>query len=203
MNYPQKKDIIWFLSILAVGTALWVELSFFFGDTTAGSRRSSDMRPDAIATSTTSLGNIAIENRTGGYALAVPSDWRLENSSGSGLAVYVAGHVMEGVCKIEIAELQNPYRQDLSMWLEGYLRADPTTEVTELSRDEIVIAGSRAIIWAGALNGVSSTLAYIATGTSVYEVAPSVVAASGTGGPVADACGDALGKILTTFQWLP
>ncbi len=204
MNSLQKKDLIWFLGIVVIGTALCIGLLFFFGRGATRARIFSLMRPDVVTTSTTSLGNIFLEDKTDGYTVAIPSDWHLEQSSGAGIAVYAAPDSRGTYpCKIEISELRNPSRQELVTWLESYLRADPTAEVREFSRNQVTIARSSAIAWPGILNGISSTLAYVATGTAVYEFAPSVVVASGSGAAIGTACVDALGRMLATFQWLP
>ena len=198
------KDLILFLAIVAFGTMLCIGLVFFVNGLSREARGTASTHPDSIATGTTTLGNIIIEDKTGNYAIATPPDWRLERSSGSGLAIYAASSSLGApFCKVEISKLQNPSRRDLSVWLTAYLHTDPTTDEEEISRDQITVAGAPAVVWTGTLNGVSSTLVYVATGTAVYEFAPSVVAASGSGETVPPACVDALGKIVTTFQWLP
>jgi hypothetical protein len=204
MNPLQKKDLLWFLGIVVFGTLLSSGLLFFFGSVIGRPRTPPVLRPDAITTSTTSLGNIFIEDKTGGYAIAIPRDWHLEKRSDSGVAVYAAPDAHAAYpCKIEISKLENPSRQNIKTWLREYLRSDPTSDIQESSLDPVTVAESPAIVWTGTLNGVSSTLAYVATGTVVYEFAPSAVAASGSGEAIGTACVDALGETLRTFEFLP
>ncbi|MGB7957850.1 MAG: hypothetical protein WCF77_03370 [Minisyncoccia bacterium] len=155
-------------------------------------------RPDIIATSTTSDETVLIENRTAGYVIAVPQDWYLEKSAGSGLSVYpdydATGKVPPD-CKIEISVLANPDREDPAGWLTGYFHEDPTADVSEIARTTTTVDGAPGIIWKGVLNDVPATLAYIATGTKVYEIAPETIA-----GAEGD-CQNAFKSVLETFHF--
>jgi hypothetical protein len=162
-------------------------------------------RPDAVATSTAPNGNILVKNKTAGYAVTVPQDWYFEESAGSGVTVYPdydAAGKAPPACKIEISAMPNPARLGLADWLAAYLRKDPTADVSEISRTAIAIGGAPGIMWSGALNGISSTLAYAATGTDVYEIAPSAIAPSGNIAPFPADCSGALQTIIENFEFL-
>jgi hypothetical protein len=162
-------------------------------------------RSDVIVTSTVSLGNILIKNETAGYAILIPQNWYLEKSKGSGATVYPnygGTSTAAPRCKIEISALRNPDHKDLASWLTAYLRSDPTADVSEISQTTTTVGGAPAIIWHGALNEVGTTLAYIAAGTTVYELAPSVIAVGGGGASLSADCENNLSIVLKNFEFL-
>lgn len=161
-------------------------------------------RPDVIATSTAPNKTVFIENKTAGYTITVPWNWYLEKSAGSGMIVYPnydATSKTPPDCKIEISALSNPGREVLADWLTAYFHEDPTADVSKISRTATTIGGASAIVWSGMLNSVFSTLAYVATSTMVYEIAPSAIAASGDGAPIGADCESALRTVFNNFQF--
>lgn len=167
-----------------------------------GSMRLPAPRPDVIATSSAPGEMVLMRNKTAGYAMVIPRTWYLEKSEGSGVGVYpdydAAGKIPPD-CKIEISTLSNQSRASLADWLAAYFHADPTADVREISRATMTVSGAPAVVWTGLLDGISSTLAYVATGTKVYEIAPSWISGSPHG--AADpGCEHALGIIMKTFS---
>ncbi len=158
------------------------------------------LRPDIVATSTTSKGNIFVENRTEGYALAVPSDWRTEMGAAGGLIFHASSSVAASDCKIEISRMENPGGKSVAAWLTDHLYEDPTTDVVETNVVPMDVGGAAGIVWEGTLNGVSSTAAYVASGTAVFEIAPSMVAPPGVH-PEVMWCRGAMSGILRSFQF--
>lgn len=201
MNKKITVWIIWFvIAVAACSISLFV--AGLFRQEATGLPRP---RPDAIVTSTVSKENVLMKNETAGYAITVPRDWYLEKSAGSGLTVYPNYEMTGGAmpsCKIEISALQNPDRKDLASWLTAYLWSDPTADVLQTSRMTTTVGGVPAIIWRGVLNEVTTTLAYIATGAAVYEIAPTAVAASGNDALISVDCESALSIVLKNFEFL-
>jgi hypothetical protein len=129
----------------------------------------------------------------------------LEKSAGTGMTVYPGGDAngkAPAYCKIEISDLSNPSRTDLPVWLTTYLHRDPTADISGSVRAVMVAAGIQAFLWNGFWNGVSTTLAYVATGTAVYEIAPSAIAVKANGTPVDADCARFLRTVLSNFQFL-
>lgn len=160
-------------------------------------------QPDKIATSTASDDTLLIKNETAGYAITVPRNWYLEKGSGSGMTVYPdydAAHKTPPYCKIEISALLNSSRAELPDWLAAYFHRDPTADILEISRTTTTISGVMAIVWHGVLNGVSSTLAYVATGTAVYEIAPSTIMET-NGAAVSANCMDNFENVVRNFHF--
>jgi hypothetical protein len=198
-----KKIIILIFWVAVVGATCAI---FFFGGVLSwkGKTKLPAPRPDAIETSAASNTTMLIANKTAGYTLTVPQNWYLEKSSGSGVVVYPdydAAGKMPPDCKIEISTLPDPDSKGLADWLTAYLHEDPTADVTEVSRTTGTVSGVPMIVWRGALNGVSSTLAYVATGTKVYEIAPSRIAPD-TGGTADADCANVLQTLLANFQFI-
>ena len=158
------------------------------------------LRPDTIAISTTSKGNVFVENGTEGYALAISPSWRTEAGAGGGLAIYASSSDGVADCKIEISRMDNPGRKDIAAWLTDHLYEDPTTEVIETNVVPVDIGGAPGVVWEGILNGISSTAAYAASGTVVFEIAPSMIAARGAT-PDVVRCRDTLSRIMKSFQF--
>jgi hypothetical protein len=111
---------------------------------------------------------------------------------------------------MEISALQNPGNADLDDWLTDYLHADPTADVVESSRMPSTVSGHPAVTWVGALNGVSTTLAYVSREDGLlYEIAPSVIqnvaAASGivAGASSVAQCSAAFQSLMSSFRILP
>ena len=159
-------------------------------------------KPDAIATSSVADGNILIRNETAGYRITIPGTWYLEKSAGSGVAVYPDHDTASSSapeCKIEISMLMNPSSTEISSWLTAYLRRDPTTDIIESAREKVSVNGASAMIWVGDMNGVSTTLGYVASGTEVYEIAPSVILGTGDGFLSGTRCANAFRIVFDSF----
>ena len=159
-------------------------------------------KPDAIATSSAVNGNILIRNETAGYRVTIPETWYLEKSAGSGMAIYSdrgATDLSAPECKVEISMFTNASAVDISSWLMAYLRRDPTIDIIESSREVVPANGASEMVWSGTLNGVSTTLGYIASGTAVYEIAPSVIAKVGDGLAPDMQCMNAFRSVLSSF----
>ncbi len=176
-------------------------LFFLAGLSWKGKTNLPEPRPDVIVTTAVTKEDVLVKNETAGYAVVTPRDWYLEKSAGSGVTIYpnydATGKMPPG-CKIEISALSNPGRKDLANWFAAYLRSDPTVDVSETSRTTTTVSGAPAIIWRGILNGITTTLAYVATGTAVYEFAPS----SSNGASISVGCEGALKTILKNFEFL-
>jgi hypothetical protein len=198
-----KKTMIWMVWFASVAMGCVILFSIA-GLSWKGTTKLPVPRPDAIVTSTASENNVSIENKTAGYAIVVPRKWYLENSAGSGVSVYPdydAANKTPPDCKVEISVLSNSAHEDFADWLAAHLRSDPMADVLEISRITTTVSGVPAIIWSGVTNNVSSTLAYIAAGAEVYEIAPSVITEKN--GPIGDArCADALRTILNNFHFI-
>ena len=200
MNKKIMVRAVWFVVVLVVCAGVFLWLGF---DQNKNSNLPAP-RPDAISTSTVSDENIRIENKTAGYAITVPRNWYLEKSAGSGVTVYPDYDVAEKTssnCKIEISALANPDKKEISDWLVAYF-AGGGNDVQETSEEAAQIPAGDAVIWRGVLNEVSTTLAYAATGTAVYEFAPSVIAAAGNGAPLSADCESALMVVLKNFEFV-
>jgi hypothetical protein len=158
------------------------------------------LRPDAIATSTAANGNIRIENKTAGYAVTVPQNWYLEKSAGTGMTIYPDYDATSGTrpnCKMEISALTNPGKKEISDWLAGYFMTGGS-DAQEISEEATPTPAGDAVIWHGTLNDIPTTLAYVSSGTVVYEFAPSVI-----GGTAIDTnCESVLGTVLENLELL-
>lgn len=163
-------------------------------------------RPDTIATSSAGQGNILIKNGSAGYSITVPETWYLEHGAGSGMTIYpdydAALSAVSADCKIEIAVVADSAGADLSLWLTGYLHRDPTADIEEISRTAISVADAPAILWTGVLNGVLTTLAYVASGGRTYEIAPSIIAGAGSSSSLHGLCVDNLPVVLQNFTFI-
>ena len=102
-------------------------------------------------------------------------------------------------CKIAISALPNQEAAPLDRWLVSYLRQDPTVDIAGAVQTGTQVSGRDAILWNGTLNGVSTTLAYVAGDGLVYEIAPSVVADPAATVISEDACNDSFEMILTNL----
>jgi hypothetical protein len=187
---------IWFFAIISVCAIL-------FWATGPSWRRNSLLpqpRPDIIATSSAAQGEIFIQNKSAGYGIVVPRAWHLEKNAGSGVTVYPDhdGTSTSPDCKIEISAFAVPGGTNLSLWLAAYLHQDPTADIVEMSRIATSVQGAPAILWTGVLNGILTTLAYVASGTEMYEIAPSVVLKAGET-PSHEPCKNAFRTILGSF----
>jgi hypothetical protein len=194
-----KQKIRISILVLVTGCAAW----FFMVRLLSDEKTSPRLHPDAIATSTAENGKLRIENKSAGYVVTIPQDWYLEKSAGSGVTLYphYAGtNEKTPACKVEISALQNAARKDLVDWLVAYLHSDPTASVVETSRMVKTVDGATAIFWSGTLNDIETTLAYVATGTIVYEIAPSVVLEKNSASLGVE-CADVLSDILKNFQF--
>ncbi len=200
----KKKIISQTFLWLSTATGLAI-LLFAAGLLGKGSTKRLAPRPDVIATSTSANGSIVIKDKTAGYAISVPERWHLEKGAGSGVVVYpyygAADKALPG-CKIEISTLPNPNREDLGSWLAAYLRSDPTADISEILRATTTIGGIAAVLWNGTMNGIPSVLAYVATGTDVYEIAPSSIAL-GVSEPADARCKSAFENVLKSFRIEP
>lgn len=223
-----QKNIFSCFIWLAVVIVLAIVLFWFFGLRAAprGAQNvqagNGGLPSGSAASSTTSNGSDRmVENSAAHYRLAVPVGWYVEKSGGTGLALYPdydpqavstsspqAG--AEPECKIEISALPNKGNLMLGDWLTGHLHQDPTAEIAEASQSPSQVSGRDAIAWTGAMNGVSTTLAYIAGDGAVYEIAPSEVETRDVGPAAAKAlagkqgtrksiCQDALEAVLKNF----
>ena len=146
-----------------------------------------------------SLSERVVENAAGHYRLTVPMNWYVEKSGTTGIALYpdydptAAGRAE---CKIEISVLPNTGNLSLAEWLPGYLRQDPTGEISVISQTGLQVARRNAIKWIGTLNSIPATLVYVQGNKVVYEVAPSPIETSV--GKTND-CVDLLSIIFKTF----
>jgi hypothetical protein len=65
----------------------------------------------------------------------------------------------------------------------------------------MIVNGMSAIAWNGALNGTLTSLAYVATGTNVYEIAPSLISEK-KNGSMDVGCENVLQVILANFHFI-
>jgi hypothetical protein len=200
MNKKIITRAVWFVAVLVVcaGVFLWL------GIAQNKNNRLPAPRPDAIATSTTTDGSVRIENKTAGYAMTVPQNWYLEKSAGSGITVYPDHDATSKTppdCKIEVSKFSNPDRREISDWLAGYFTRGGS-DTQEISEEAVPTPAGDAVIWRGVLNDVSTTLAYITSGTVVYELAPSIIMGAGSNVTTDADCGAALDTILKNFELL-
>ena len=195
-----KQKIIILIAVLMTGYAVW----FFLVRSSSEEKTGLPvLRPDTIVTSTAKNGTVRIDNESAGYTVVIPRDWYLEKSAGTGMTLYphYAGTDKTlPACKVEISVLQNANRKDIADWLTIYLHSDPTASVLETSRVAMTVDGATAIVWSGTLNDIETTLAYMATGTDVYEIAPSAILAA-NGISLSKNCKDLLPDILKNFQF--
>jgi hypothetical protein len=194
-----KQKIIILIVVLMAGYMVW----FFLARSSSREKTGLPvLHPDTIVTSTAKNGTVRIDNRSAGYTVTIPRDWYLERSAGSGITLYphyTGTDKTLPACKMEISVLQNADRKDLTDWLTIYLHGDPTVSVVEMSRVAMTADGATAIVWSGMLNDIGTMLAYVATGTVVYEIAPSAVLAANGISP-SENCQDLLPDILKNFQ---
>jgi hypothetical protein len=199
-----EKTIVWIFCFVIAG-AMCAILFFAGGLSWKEKMKLPAPRPDVVVTITAPQGTVLIENKTAGYAITVPRDWYLEKNAGNGITVYpnydIVGHNGPD-CKIEIATLSDPGGAALlSAWLTAYLHRDPTADISETSRTEMIVNGMSAIAWNGALNGTLTSLAYVATGTNVYEIAPSLISEK-KNGSMDIGCENVLQVILANFHFI-
>jgi hypothetical protein len=141
-----------------------------------------------------SSSNRMVLNALAHYRTTVPINWYVEKSGPTGIALYPDYDPQSGNqprCKIEISALPNGSNLMLGDWLAAELHQDPTADIAEASQSPSHVADRNAIVWAGALNGVSTTLTYVAGDGLVYEFAPSGIKGSD--------CQDELETVLTNF----
>jgi hypothetical protein len=151
---------------------------------------------DDISVVAAGNGDEVVVNTTAGYYVTVPSDWYVEKSVGSGLTVYPDYDPERGElpdCKLEVSldSRGSGNKEDLNAWVTRRLHADPTTDMSEISRVSSVVGfepTSSAVEWRGDLNGVTTTLVYAAMpddgrggDTNVLEIAPSALSGAGLG----------------------
>ena len=188
---------VWFSGIIGGCAVLWLGVGLL------QKTNSPFLTPqsDVIVTSSATNGDVVVRNESAGYRITVPTTWRLERSKGSGLTLY-PGPIADAPfpsCKIEISAFVNASSTDISSWLQTYSRRDPTVDVVESSRETAFVHGAASIVWHGAMDGVSTTLAYIATGTTVYEIAPSAIVGAGDDPSLHDQCKSAFLTVLKDF----
>lgn len=124
-------------------------------------------------------GSHFVSDKTGGYSFVLPPSWYLENKKGSGVAVYPdyrpeASSSPE--CKIEVSLFRDIPAADMDHWLAAHLSEDPTIAVAEISSEGLSVSGADAALeWKGTMDGVATTLAYVAAEGNIYEIAPSVL----------------------------
>ena len=138
-------------------------------------------------------GDVVVQDATADYHVSIPSNWYAEKNADSGLTIYPDYNPKTDAapsCKIEISRFSVPKNTDLAAWLNGYLHADPTQSVTELSRAPIAVDGVTGIAWSGVMNGVTSTLIYAKTSEvggagvvvddNIFEIAESPLSEAGS-----------------------
>jgi hypothetical protein len=203
--------LIWVVVLVIAIAAVW--FLFFSKMSAKPSPLVVTPSSDAITTQSLTHGNVLIANATARYGLIVPTTWYLEKKAGGGITLYPdydPAKKIPPACKMEISALQNPGNADLDDWLTDYLHADPTADVVESSRMPSTVSGHPAVTWVGALNGVSTTLAYVSREDGLlYEIAPSVIqnvaAASGivAGASSVAQCSAAFQSLMSSFRILP
>lgn len=177
---------------------------------TAGGTRqvgddASDLSPDAASVSPLPDGDQVVTNAAGGYSFSVPANWYVEKNTGTDLTIYPDYDPKSGTppeCKIETSNLVRD-AGDLNAWITKYLHADPTAEVSEISRSPIKVGGSSAIEWRGVLNGVTTTLVYVAMPDGILELAPSTLASPSSSANDADTddCDLALQALMANLNF--
>jgi hypothetical protein len=223
-----SKNIFSYLAWLVVAIVVAIVLFWLFG-LRVSPREVQNVQvnnDDLPSGSVASSGERTIENGAAHYRLTAPVNWYVEKNGGTGLALYpdyapkaastpsmnsglpqkirvATGSPQAGAqpeCKIEISALPNKSNLMLGDWLVGYLHQDPTVEIIETSQSAVRVSGRDAISWTGALNGISTTLAYVAGDGMVYEFAPSMIATSDTGQAARkNTCQDSLETVLKKF----
>jgi len=195
----KNKNYIWvgfLVSVAAVAVVFaGVAVIKIWSGSAGGLGRPAAPKPDAISVTpaeggaSTGLGvggagDKIVENKTAGYYFAMPAGWYLEKNAGAGVTVYpdydpVAMPSSSPACKIEISAFAIAAGDDFNLddWITGDLHADPTAGVAEDSRTTIEVDGQLGVEWQGTMNGVTTTLDYVAspTGAEVFEIAPSTL----------------------------
>ncbi len=191
---------IWLAAVIAVAIVLF----WFFGlralPYEAGGVQSEN---GTSLPSDASSSERMVQNNAAHYRLVIPMSWYVEDSGGTGLALYPDYDPKAGTqpeCKVEISALLNQSDLMLGDWLTAYLRQDPTADIAEISQSPSQVSGRDAITWVGSMNGASSTIAYVAGDGLVYEITPSGIVTSGKGQVTGkDDCLNSLGTVLENF----
>jgi hypothetical protein len=128
-----------------------------------------------------------VTNAAGGYSFAVPSTWYVEKNDVSGVVVYPdydpSGSVSPD-CKIEVSKLDGTIPNNsttsgelpisaLNSFVTSDLHADPTVDISEMSRLDTRVGGAPAVRWEGNINDAATTLVYVLSRGSVFEIVPS------------------------------
>lgn len=166
------------------------------------SHSSANPMPDNISVVAGSGGQEIVQNETDHYTVAVPDSWYIEKSAGAGLAVYPNYDPASGLapeCKIEVFSFASASTTDLNAWLTNDLHADPTADISEISRTNLNIGSSSGLEWRGSFNGVMTTLVYVLAGGKVFEIAPSTL--SDASDADNDFCDPALQEFLSNLQF--
>jgi hypothetical protein len=216
-----EKNILSYFVWLAVVVVVAIILFWFFGlRLTPGVSSSADGGATGMMGTTSTMDSVAstplgdeqmggeqmqmVLNNAAHYRVAVPVSWYVEKNGVAGVTLYpdydpkatsTSLAAAAPSCKIEISALSNKSNLALGDWLSAYLRQDPTEDVTETSQSPLdfgQVSGGDVITWAGALNGVSTTLTYVLGDGLVYEFAPSGISGIGD-------CHDSLAIVLKNF----
>jgi hypothetical protein len=113
-----------------------------------------------------------------GYALKVPSDWRIEQGDNGNVAVYPSS----SSCKIDIVSFAAVNDRDRAAWIGKQLGKDPAVNVAEQSSEQVSVGGTPAIRWNGTIGGIPAIFVYAFAPRHTYEIAPSVIDGDDTNG---------------------
>jgi hypothetical protein len=231
-----KKNKTWFLILFSVfsvtvftaAISLKDRVEVSPGDAQSDQNSGQTMSPsDSDLVSPMSNGDDEIVASTqGDYYFSMPSNWYAEKNTEANTTVYPDYAPQSGAapdCKIEISQIATSSllsslnnadsARSLDRWVTAYLHADPTASVEESSRVQLQVGSNPAIEWFGSLNGVTTTLVYVAMPNNVLELAPSSLAPAGdsdtdgsgdgdgTGDDGSDDCGLALQALIANLNF--
>lgn len=189
--------VLIFAAIILVGAAISFAAPYFFPQ--KQSAQTNQPKPDEIVIIKLPNGDQLVENKTQEYSATIPDNWYVEKDN-FGTVVYSNYNPEDKnllpSCKIETSILPNNNGFNLSQWINEYLHQDPTISVQSISTQPINVAGHQAIKWTGKIDGISTILVYINSGSKIYEIAPS----STDNKDVITECGNAIDSYLSNFN---
>jgi hypothetical protein len=134
-----------------------------------------------------------------GYRIAVPARWTVEPIGAEDVAVYPLDSASSSPrCKLQFSVFDNAGHQLLEDWIAGHFQEDPTIVIRQTSLEAVALPDAHALRWTGLMDGVKTTLVYIASGNKIYEIAPSSVDANDI---MPDACVGHIDAFLQQLQF--
>jgi hypothetical protein len=160
----------------------------------ADAQPDADVSPDDFASGTATAAVPMQTLSNDGYALRVPASWNIERTATGTIAVHPDAASPVAACKIEISAFPFTAGTYVADWIGHRIGADPSLSVAERSSEDVSVKGGTGVKWIGTIDDVPTTLVYLFSGSTAYEIAPSVIGGDANGNA---RCGDMLGTLLS------